>query len=226
MTTLLSTAYLPPVQWFSKLLDGDVLVEQWESFQKQTYRNRCLIDSPNGALALTVPVERPAGGSRLVRDCRISDHGGWRRRHWHALVSSYENSPFFEYYQDDFRPFYERRWTFLVDFNEELARKCCELIDLAPRMERTAGFFPKGTEDAGGAAASRQGVRDCRDLISPKRDTADDAAFTPVPYYQVFAPQHGFLPGLSVADLLFNMGPESILVLRKTLAGQIGRAHV
>ena len=114
---LLSTTYFGPVQWYQKLHRAEhVIIEQWESFQKQTYRNRCLIATTNGVQALTVPVEKSA---ECIKDLRISDHGNWRHLHWNALQSAYGESPFFEYYQDDIRPFFEKRWTFLLDFNEE-----------------------------------------------------------------------------------------------------------
>lgn len=199
---ILSSAYLPPVQYFAKLLaEGGCMLEQHEHFIKQTYRNRCVIDSPNGALSLTIPVEK-FGNRSVMKDIRISDHGDWRRQHWQALVASYYNSPFFEYYQDDFHPFYEKRWEFLVDFNEEITMKCCELIDMQPCIRRTDEYF---TDESG---------KDMRNTISPKNDIASDTDFIVTPYYQVFSHKHGFLPNLSIADLLFNMGPESLLVLR------------
>ena len=103
MKVLLSTPYFGPVQWYQKLHRADaVLIEQWESFQKQTYRNRCLIATTQGIQALTVPVVR--NESPLIKDIRISDHGNWRHLHWNALQSAYGESPFFEYYQDDIRP--------------------------------------------------------------------------------------------------------------------------
>ena len=204
MANILSTAYFPPIQYFTKMLDGSIRIEQWESFQKQPYRNRCVIDTPNGALNLTVPVEKPHDGSRLVRDLRISDHGNWRHLHWNALVSSYYNTPFFEYYQDDFRPFYEKKYDFLIDFNEEILMKCLELIDLQPvSLERTDAY----------TAHYDGNDTDLRTAISPKTDYRDDHTFRPVPYYQMFSHLHGFLPNLSIADLLFNMGPESLQVL-------------
>ena len=123
-TVLLSTTYFGPVQWYQKLHRAeDVQIEQWESFQKQTYRNRCLIATTQGIQALTVPTER--GGSPLIKDTRISDHGNWRHLHWNALQSAYGESPFFEYYQDDIRPFFEQRWDYLLDFNEAIRTKMC-----------------------------------------------------------------------------------------------------
>lgn len=203
MIPLLSTAYLPPVQYFTKMLDGCVRVEQWESFRKQTYRNRCVIDSEGGPLVLTVPVERPADGSRLVRDQRISQHDHWRHRHWQALVSSYENTPYFEFYQDDFRPFYEREYEFLFDFNMELLSTCLRLLDMDVRILLTDAY-------------QREAQMDFRDTISPKCPFSDDAQFAPAAYYQMFADRHGFLPNLSIADLLFNLGPESVFVLQRS----------
>jgi hypothetical protein len=201
---ILSSAYLPPVQYFVHLYRrGGCIIEQHEHYLKQTYRNRCVIDSPNGALALTIPVEKPADGKCLMKDIRISDHGNWRHLHWQALVASYYNSPFFEYYQDDFRPFFEKKWSFLVDFNEEITLKCCELIDMQPDIKFTDEYM------------TGESVKDMRNAISPKNDISADTDFIVTPYYQVFSHKHGFLPNLSIADLLFNMGPESLLVLEK-----------
>ena len=197
---LLSTTYFGPVQWYQKLYRAEhVEIEQWESFQKQTYRNRCLIATTQGVQALTVPIVR--GESPLIKDIRISDHGNWRHLHWMALQSAYGESPFFEYYQDDIRPFFEQRWDYLVDFNEAISLKMCELIDIQPQVARTTEFIPEPID-----------LTDYRSAINPKHP-APDADFSPKPYYQVYAQKHGFLPNLSVLDLLFNMGPESIFYL-------------
>ena len=141
-TALLQTTYFGPVQWYQKLYRYDhCLIEQYDSYQKQTYRNRCVIATANGLQALTVPVEHTANSqqlivnSQLVKDLRISDHNQWRRIHWNALQSAYSESPFFEYYADDIRPFYERKYEFLIDFNEEIRQKICELIDIHPEVE-------------------------------------------------------------------------------------------
>lgn len=206
---LLSTAYWAPVQYYTKLCACPVAyVEMYEHYVKQTYRNRCVIASPNGVQALTVPVVKPEYDKCPIKDIRISDHGNWRHLHWNALESAYRNSPFFEYYADDFRPFYTKKWEFLCDFNEAICRKACELVDLHPRLLRTCAY---------GRAEEELSYDDYRMSVSPKAGHAADTAFSPVPYYQVFRERHGFLPNLSVADLLFNMGPESILVLQASL---------
>ena len=126
MPIYLSSSYLAPVQYYSKLyMADDVVIEHHDNYVKQTYRNRCVITGANGPLPLTIPVEKPDAPKAPMRDIRISDHGNWRHLHWNALVSAYRTTPFFEYYEDDFRPFYEERWEFLVDFNEALRQKVC-----------------------------------------------------------------------------------------------------
>lgn len=201
MKALLSTTYFGPVQWYQKLYRcEEVEIEQWESFQKQTYRNRCLIATTQGIQALTVPVER--GSSQLIKDIRISDHGNWRHLHWNALVSAYGESPFFEYYQDDIRPFFEKRWEFLLDFNEAIREKMCELLDIQTKVSYSLEF----------ANALHSPLKDFREGIRPKHPM-EDPDFEPRTYYQVYQQKHGFLPNLSVLDLLFNMGPEGIFYL-------------
>lgn len=199
MSVLLSTTYFGPIQWYQKLYRAErVEIEQWESFRKQTYRNRCLIATTNGIQALTVPVEH--SDSPLIKDIRLSDHGNWRHLHWNALQSAYGESPFFEYYQDDIRPFFEKHWEFLLDFNESVRLKMCELIDIQPNVSYTKEFV------------SEENMASFRDVICPKHPQ-DDPDFTPRRYYQVYEQKHGFLPNLSILDLLFNMGPESIFFL-------------
>ena len=145
----LSTAYLAPVQYYCKLLAyRDARLESHEHFLKQTYRNRCVIASANGPLTLTVPVEKGDALKCLTKDIRISEHGRWRHLHWNALVSAYHMSPFFEYYEDDFAPFYTRRYDFLMDFNEALQELICRLLDLDVRATRLRTHrrarFPRG----------------------------------------------------------------------------------
>ena len=198
MNVLLSTTYFGPIQWYQKLYRADeTWIERHETFQKQTYRNRCIIATTQGTQALTVPVER--GNSQLIKDIRISDHGNWRHLHWNALQSAYGDSPFFMYYEDDLRPFFEQRWNFLFDFNEAIREKICELIDIQPHVNLTDHF---AVEVAG----------DFRSAINPKHP-APDPDFTPRRYYQVYEAKHGFQPNLSIVDLLFNMGPESVFFL-------------
>lgn len=200
----LSTAYLAPVQYYAKLYHyPEVYMEAVENYIKQSYRNRCTIAGANGPLSLSIPIIKPDSPKCPTRDIRISDHGNWRHLHWNALVSAYGLSPFFEYYADDLAPFYQKPYTFLFDFNEALRILFCELLDLQPQVRYTETYTPTAAHDF-------------REAIRP-RHPADDPAFRPLPYYQVFGEKHGFLPNLSIVDLLFNMGPEALLVLRDSI---------
>ena len=213
-TALLQTTYFGPVQWYQKLYHYDhCLIEQYDSYQKQTYRNRCVIATANGLQALTVPVEHNANSQMLianssqVKDLRISDHNQWRKVHWNALQSAYSESPFFEYYVDDIRPFFEHKYDFLIDFNEAIRQKICELIDIHPHVEYT-------TEYVKPTANSQQPIAfsDFREVIHAKHPQPD-ADFEAKPYWQVFQHRYGFQPNLSILDLLFCMGPESVFYL-------------
>jgi len=202
----LSTTYLGPVQQYGKLYRfPEVYIETAENYIKQSYRNRCTIAGANGALSLSVPIVRPDTLKCPTKDIRISDHGNWQHLHWNALVSAYNLSPFFEYYEDDFAPFYRKKYKFLFDFNEELRHLICELLDIHPVIRHTVGY-------------ERHVPNDFRETIRPRHPGADPS-FMPQPYYQVFREKHGFLPNLSIVDLLFNMGTESVLVIASSVMG-------
>ena len=191
--------YLAPVSMYVHLYAGTrMLIDLDAPFVKQTFRNRALIAAENGALPLTVPVVHSGGVRQAMRDVRISDHGNWRRMHWNAIVSAYKKSPFFDYYADDFRPFYENRYDFLVDFNMQLHDTVCGLLGL----ERETAAL--------GSVEKTELSVDVRSLVEP---SAEFAA-APQHYYQVFEQRNGFLSNLSIADLLFNMGPEGLITLR------------
>lgn len=200
MPVYLSTTYLGPVQQYCKLYRfSEVYIETAENYIKQSYRNRCTIAGANGPLSLSIPIVKPDTLKCLTKDIRISDHGNWRHLHWNALTSAYNLSPFFEYYEDDFAPFYRKKYEFLFDFNEELRILLCGLLDIRPVIRYTGEY-------------ERHVPNDYRETIRPKHPGADPS-FAPQPYYQVFTHTHGFLPNLSIVDLLFNMGPESLLII-------------
>ena len=226
---ILSSTYFGPVQWYQKLCrHGDVMIERYDHFMKQTYRNRCVIAAANGLQSLTVPVEKgfgtaPTNGDdvaekaasaegknnlvpQYMKDVRISDHGNWRHLHWQALQSAYGESPFFEFYADDLRPFFEKRWTYLLDFNLEITHKMCELLDIESNIQLTNEYFPADN------AQLPATIKDYRDAIHPKHPQPDDE-FQARRYYQVYEQKYGFQPNLSILDLLFNMGNESVLYI-------------
>lgn len=198
-TVLLSSAYLPPVSFFTAINSGgDVLIEQYDNYCKQTYRNRCLIATAGGVQTLTVPIVKSTSPKQLMKDVRISDHGEWRHQHWNALESAYMNSPFFMYYQDDFRPFYEKKYEFLIDFNTEVTLLILKLAGIDKPVRLTESYI-RNTDD----------IPDLRYLIEPGKNEPQ----TPKEYWQVFKQKYGFIGNLSAVDLLFNMGPEFPLFL-------------
>lgn len=203
-TACLSTAYLPPVSYFAKLYHYPVIeIETGSHYVKQTYRNRCHIAGANGIMPLSVPVIKPQQAKCPDGDIRISNHDNWQHLHWNAIVSAYGSTPFFEYYRDDLFPCYQKNQDGrrLLDFNNELLHIVCDWLDIHPQIRFTSHYKTEFTADE----------RDFREAIHPKH--ADNRDFTAQVYYQVFADKHGFLPDMSIIDLVFNMGPESILIL-------------
>ena len=163
-----------------------------------------LIPTTNGPLALTIPTNHDI--SLSMKDIRISDHANWRHVHWNALLSAYGESPFFEYYQDDIRPFYEKKYEFLFDFNMETTEKMIELLDIRPKISITEAYIQSKE------LKEEDEIKDFRDAIRPKKPLPD-AEFAPKRYYQVYGQKHGFQPNMSILDLLFNEGNEAIFYL-------------
>ena len=198
----LSTAYLAPVEYYMLLSDADkILLEQHDFFVKQTYRNRCTIATANGVMDLIIPVEKSASNKTLIKDIRISDHGNWKINHWKAILSAYQSSPFFEYYADDLVYCYEKQWDFLWDFNLVLQEKMLILLDIHPEIHLTDKY----------QADYHNEYIDLREAIHPKKENVITDLHS---YYQVFSQKFGFQKNLSIIDLLFNMGNESILILK------------
>jgi hypothetical protein len=197
---LLSTAYLAPIEYYVVLANSErILLEQHEYYQKQSYRNRCRIATANGIMDLSIPVD--SAGKTLIRDLRISDHNNWQTHHWRSIETAYNSSPFFEYYADDFRPFFEKKWLFLWDFNLALFNKTLELLDIETKIELTEQYKPETSDN----------FLDLRAAIHPKKEIS----LLLKPYYQVFETKFGFMPNMSIIDLLFNMANEAQLILKK-----------
>lgn len=203
MPLLINTAYLPPAGYMATIADrSDVMLEVMETYRKQTCRNRCTIYGPNGRLHLTIPVEKPGGNHTQTRDILISRHESWQRTHWRTIQTAYNNSPFFLYYQDAFEPYYHRTYRFLIDFNLELLQLLSGILKIQVKFGVTDSF----RKMSGGPDDRREHITGF--FCGQKRQIA--------PYTQVFSPVHGFIPELSVIDLLFNCGPET--------AGMLGRS--
>lgn len=210
----LTAAYLPPVEYVSQLLlHPHAYIEQHDNYCKQTYRNRCNIATAGGVVSLSIPVEKASTPKVLMRDVRLSEHGNWRHVHRTAIESAYGSSPFFEFYKDDLLPFYtDRKHRFLLDFNLDLLHLICQWLELDACIELTQDYLPE----------QPTGILDLRDAITPKQTKSSATIFTPIPYYQPFIHKQPFLPNMSAIDLIFNMGPESILVLDACVAAGTG----
>ncbi len=200
---IVNTAYLAPVQYYSKfLLYDDIYIEQFDSYSKQTYRNRCRILGANGPLNLTIPVVKESGKKTQTKDVRIDFATEWQKNHWRSIFSAYNSSPFFEFFADDFIPLYEKKEKFLIDFNHKLHRIISEHIELNQEPKYTS-TFEKKFEGA-----------DYRNIITPKKPYQQyDPSFNPVKYTQTFDERFDFQPNLSIIDLLFNNGPGSEEIL-------------
>ncbi len=198
----LSTAYLAPIEYYIALAKADaVWLEHCESYTKQSYRNRCNIAGANGKMALSIPVEKSNRDKTLTRDIRISEHNDWQNQHWRSIESAYNSTPFFEYYKDDLYPFFIKKWAFLWDFNQEIQEKVFEMLDLQLEIKLTDEYKINLGDD----------WLDFRNNLHPKKEYTNTKQ---VPYYQVFEQRFGFIPNLSVIDLLFNMGNEAQLIIK------------
>jgi len=207
--------YHGPVYYFARLLrQEEIILEQYENYGKQSYRNRCLIMGPNAPVSLSIPVSRPHGVKTLFRDIRIHYEGRWNRIHWRSLQAAYASSPYFELMADEWAPFYEQHFDFLLDYNRRLLEITLSTLGASIPVRFSDKFTP---------IRSKQ---DPRYFIHPKKDIRSfDPDFRPGFYQQVFSDRLGFLPNLSILDLLFNLGSEARAYLQESLKTKSGKAR-
>jgi hypothetical protein len=207
MGILLSTAYFPPVQYISKFLFNEpVFIEKHESYQKQSYRNRCCIYGANGRQCLVIPVKKIHDDKTPIAAVQIDYTSDWRRIHLKSIESAYRLSAFYEYYADDIHNLYTDELPYLFDWNISLLKLILRWTGIGNEPAET-NSWEKHTE-----------LKDYRQSIHPKKRLArPDEHFAPVTYQQVFIERFGFLPNLSMIDLLFNEGPEALSVLKKSI---------
>lgn len=206
---LLSTAHFPPIQYFTKIIRHDsLIIEACENYQRQSYRNRFRILAANGPVDLSVPVVKGHSSGMPVKSVRIDYSENWQRIHFKTIESAYRHSPFYEFYIDDFLSFWEKQQTFLYDLNLNILNTLVKVLDLDLTIRETREYLP---ESAGL-------TEDYRNSIHPKKEWTEDISFSPSPYIQNFPDRFGFIPNLSIIDLIFQAGPEAGTIIRKSIS--------
>jgi hypothetical protein len=200
---LLSTAYLPPISWMATALQsGRIEIEIQETYPKQTFRNRCSISTSSGILNLTVPVNRVNGNHTKTCDILIDNSINWQLSHWRSIVTAYNNSPFFEFYSHLIKPIYFKRTDRLIDLNHELLLILLNALQIkALNIEYTNTFETK------------PGYVDLRNCFGPKIKIQQKIHYELPRYIQAFEVKQGYIPDLSIIDLLFNTGPDAVTYL-------------
>jgi hypothetical protein len=201
--TLLHLPYFGPVLHFKELVQAKLVwFENDDNYQKQTYRNRMYVYGANGKLLLNIPIKHLHSPGvkqhQKYRDVRIENDFDWQKQHWKSLKSAYQTSPFFEFYEDDIAPLYHSKAESLMEFNYRCFEKVCKCLQLDINFRKTEEFIK-----------DPPGMKDKRDLINAKKNHEISV------YPQVFQDKKGFLHNLSILDLMFNEGPNTINYLQQ-----------
>ncbi len=201
MKTLLHPSYFPSISHFVAMIQADEIVfETEDNFQKQTNRNRTYIYSPNGIQLLNIPIKHSKTSHQKTKDIQIENDFDWQKQHFKSLEAAYRSSPFFEYFEDDFVPFFEKKHTFLMDLN-------FEALEIISKCMRTKFNFTT-TEEYFHEVDSNS-FKDYRFLVNGKKDPSVFES-----YPQVFDDKFGFINNLSILDLLFNEGKFTVDYLK------------
>lgn len=196
MNILIHPTYFPSIATFVAIAKAsDVNFEMHDNFQKQTYRNRCYIYGANGKLPLNIPVIHTQKNRQKYQNVQMFNEENWQSIHWKSLLSAYSTSPFFEYYKDELAPLYERSYKYLLDFNLDCFEVVCECLQVKLNISKTTKYQKTFSEG-----------NDLRHLVHAKKEAPKDFE----PYTQVFSFKHGFISNLSILDLLFNEGPNTL----------------
>jgi len=202
-TLLIESQYFPNLFFYKTLTEHDILlIERYEHYQKLSFRNRCYIAGPNGSILLSVPLARGKNQRTVMKDVRISNEEKWQAQHWKTLVSAYRRSPWFEYYEEELGQLYERPFEYLMDWNQACFEWANKVIGLSSPTTYTTEYRKNYTET---------NLTDARDSMVPGKENAK----TDLPEYtQVFQERVGFLPNLSILDLIFCEGKRSLTLLK------------
>ncbi len=207
LNILLSTAYFGPIQYYARLIqDKSVVIEKFEHYSKQSYRNRCLIMGANGIQSLVVPVKKPNGNKTLMKDIRLDYAMKWQKNHLKSIESAYKNAAFYEFYSDEFKSVLTKKFQFIIDLNMEIIQIALKHLDHKKNIEFSDHYIE-----------SNETYQDFRDSIHPKKSLNLDTQFKSPEYIQAFSEKLGFIPNLSILDLIFNTGPEAFSILKNSV---------
>lgn len=204
-SALLATAYLPPIEYIIQCLRfPHILIEQFETYPKQTYRNRCVIATANGLLHLSIPIKKPNGNHTLTRDVEIDFTSRWNQVHWRTISSAYTHSPYYMHYCDAFEKLYNDPPKRLMEFNTALLKIVFKFLKTDLDLNYTTAYEFKP-----------EGLADFREVIHPKHAIPyPEKPSTFIEYTQTFSNKYNFIPNLSIIDLIFNEGPEALDFLK------------
>ena len=193
MNLFIHPTYFPSISHYVAMAQSENIVfEMEDNFQKQTNRNRTYIYSPNGIQLLNIPVKHSKQIFQKTKDVKIEPDFDWQKQHFKSLEAAYRSSPFFEYFEDDIRPIFEKKYEFLMDLNFEIMDFVAKCLRMKLEYETTSEYFHEVDSNT---------MLDYRMLADGKKDNSQFETYT-----QVFDDKHGFLNNLSVLDLIFNEG--------------------
>lgn len=205
---LIDLHFFPSVQFFTKLLLFETItLEQHEHYNKGSYRNRCYLQGANGLVRLSVPLKQGKNQRQIINTVSIAYEEHWQSEHWTTICSAYNNAPFFDFYRDAFQPFFKKRYDSLFDYNLDILKTCIQMIGLDETKLKLSESYLKPEE-------LPENTLDFRSGIHPKaKYQLEDIHFKAFKYPQVFEDRHGFMPNLSILDLIFCAGPQTIEIL-------------
>ena len=201
MTTLLHPTYFPSISHFAAMLQADnICFEIEDNFQKQTNRNRTYIYSPNGIQMLNIPIKHSKTNHQKTKDIQLDTDFDWQKQHYKSLEAAYRSSPFFEYFQDEIRLIFKKKYTYLLDLNWDTLEVIKQCLRLKLDYKTTTEYFQE---------ADKNSIKDYRYLVDGKKDPSQFEKYT-----QVFDDKFGYINNLSVLDLMFNEGKFTIDYLK------------
>ncbi len=193
MNILIHPTYFPSISHFATIAQAEkVTFEIEDNFQKQTNRNRTYIYSPNGIQLLNIPIKHSKTEHQKTKDIRIENDFDWQKQHFKSLEAAYRSSPFFEYFEDDLLPIFEKKHNFLMDLNLEVFDLITRCLRMKIDYSTTNEYFHEINSDE---------ITDFRFLANGKKDLSQFES-----YSQVFDDKYGFINNLSILDLIFNEG--------------------